>query len=471
MYRRYIKNSELLNSLHTIFINISRVFSALVLSLFLILPSTVSAMGDLQRRVLKAGVYYANTEEDCRIKLPANTSADSSYGALGLTYPALPNEAQIASNLTDYLKVNKPDSPWLAIDNNFGAWLFGESKVRNINPLLVAAIGKQENGFGTSDLTHVRDYHNYFGMKGTTPKDIPGSDYRGFNTPEEGIFYFMDKIKDNTQNTQNINYKEVQNMYDYLSVHQTGKITYPGESLGPENGGIDGFDPTMQVYISWTTADHPNDAYDGNLYNPGIYYTNSVEFINTVTALNLSDTSDPGRVPVTACQSSASSGGSGLVDSTGYSFPLAPQTKSVDGIVENQVVTRHHDETPAFDLFSTDSADVYAIYDGVIDYVDTSFNEIVGCTGMQLKADDTYYYAFLHLKNPTVTEGTRVKAGDKIAELADQSFTDACFGSAPHLHIDRGCVIGGEPQSAGRDVCRDLDFIPFLSSLYSRLGN
>jgi murein DD-endopeptidase MepM/ murein hydrolase activator NlpD len=260
-------------------------------------------------------------------------------------------------------------------------------------------------------------------------------------------------------------------MYDYLSVHQTGKITYPGESLGPENGGIDGFDPTMQFYISWTTTDHPNDAYDGNLYNPGIYYTNSVEFINTVTGLNLSDTPVPGRVLVAACQGSASSRGSGLVDSTGYSFPLAPQTKSVGGIVENQTVTRHHDETPAFDLFSTDSADVYAIYDGVIDSVNNSYGDIQGCTSIMLYADDTYYYWYGHLKNPTVREGDRVTAGQKIAELADQSFTNACFGSAPHLHIDRGCVIGGEPQPAGRDICRDPDFIPFLSSLYSGLGN
>lgn len=409
---------------------------------------------------------------------PANTSKDAASGALGIEYPSLSNESQVKTNLTNYLKEKFPNSPWLTISDDFGTWLFNESKTRNINPLMVAAIGKQENGFGTSDRIHVKQYHNYFGMKGDTPIDIPNSDYKGFNSPEEGMKYFLDKIKENIQNGQTGSYKDVENMYDYLSVHQTGKIVYPGESLGTYNGGMDGFDSTMQVYISWTTTDHPNDVHDGTLYNPGIYYTNSVEFINRITGLSLSDVPTRGRVLVAACQNLPSStGGSGLLDSTGYAFPLEPQTKRVGGIGvgwtglirPDGVTPVHHDRTAAFDLFSTDSADVYSIYDGVIDYVDTNFNGVPGCTGMQLHADDTYYYVFLHVKNPTVTEGTRVKAGQKIAEIADSSFTGTCFGSAPHMHIDRGCVIGDEPQFAGRDSCRDPDFVKFLSDLFSRL--
>lgn len=435
---------------------------------FLILGSfKVHALSPLQKKVLSAGALYANTEDYCSPTTVSGATFTDSTGALGLVYPTLSNETDVANNLTNYIKNNAPSSPWLKIDNNFGQWLFNESKTRNINPLLIAVIGKQENGFGTGSQVQVTKYYNYFGMKGATPIDIPNSDYRGFSSPAEGIRFFLDQVKNNTQSASRGSYASVTNLYEYLSVHQTGKITYPGESLGPENGGMDGFDSTMRVYISWTTTDHPNDAYDGNLYNPGIYYTNSVEFINRLTGLSLQGVTS--KASTGSCSGGGSAGGSGLVDSSGYSFPLAPQTKAVGGITEGQTQTTHSDGTPAYDLFSTDSADVYAIYGGVIDYVNTSFNDVPGCTAMELYADDGFYYAFLHLKNPVVTEGTRVTAGQKIAQIADASFNETCRGSAPHLHVDRGCVLNGEPQPAGRSECRDPDFIPFLSNLYARL--
>lgn len=444
--------------------------SALIISA--ILPSTVNAMSELQKRVLKTGALYANTEDYCApvnyAASSSNTTSTDTSGVLGLKYPTLSNETEVMANLTNYIKTNKPTSPWLTISADIGTWLFNEAKVRDINPFLVAVIGKQENGFGTSDSTHVKQYYNYFGMKGNDPIDIPGSDYRGFSSASQGIKYFMDKVKSNTQSGDRGSYAQVASLYDYLSVHQTGKIIYPGESLGPENGGQDGFDSTMQVYISWTTTDHPNNQYDGNLYNPGIYYTNSIEFINSITGLSLPDIASKGPSTGSCLLTAGSAGGSGLLDSTGYSFPLAPQTKAVKGITEGQTQPTHHDGTAAYDLFSTDSADVYAIYGGVVG-VNTTFNNVEGCTAIELYADDGFYYAFLHLKNPTVSDGSRVKAGQKIGQIADASFGETCRGSAPHLHTDRGCVINGEPQRAGRDECRDPDYIPFLSSIYSRL--
>lgn len=437
-----------------------------------VLPAIATAMSELQKKVLKSGALYANTEDYCAPVSTATTSYNAgttdTSGALGLRYPSLGNETEVAANLTNYIKTNKPTSPWLGISADIGTWLFNEAKTRDINPLLIAVIGKQENGFGTSDSVHVKQYFNYFGMKGSEPIDIPGSDYRGFSSASQGITYFMDKVKSNTQSGDRGSYAQVASLYDYLSVHQTGKIIYPGESLGPENGGLDGFDSTMQVYISWTTTDHPNNAYDGNLYNPGIYYTNSIEFINSITGLSLPDIASKGPSTGSCLLTAGSAGGSGLLDSTGYSFPLAPQTKAVGGITEGQTTSTHHDKTAAYDLFSTDSADVYAIYDGVVG-VNTTFNGVEGCTAIELYADDGFYYAFLHLKNPTVSDGSRVKAGQKIGQVADASFPKNCIGSAPHLHTDRGCVINGEPQPAGRDECRDPDYIPFLSSIYSRL--
>jgi len=400
----------------------------------------------------------------------AQSSSADSQSVLSLNYPSINNESEVYTNLTNQIKTLAPSSPWLKINGgDIGKWIFDESKTRDINPLLVAVIGKQENVFGSSDQLHVTKYYNYFGMKGKGPVEVPNSGYRGFSSPEEGIRFFIDKVKKDTQSSDRGSYKDVQNLYDYLSVHQTGKITYPGEPLGSYNGGVDGFDEIMQVYISWTTTDHPNNKYDGDLFNPGIYYTSSIDFINKLTGLSISSVPQRGTSLVSNCQGSSSSNGSGLIDSTGYSFPLAPQTKAVGGIVANQTATKHHDGTPAFDLFSADSSDVYAIYSGEIIGVETSYNNIPGCSSIQLKADDGYYYWYGHLKNPAVSDGSKVTSGQKIAQIADRSFGNDCFGSAPHLHIDRGCVVNGEPQFAGTDKCRDPDFIPFLSSLYSRL--
>lgn len=160
----------------------------------------------------------------------------------------------------------------------------------------------------------------------------------------------------------------------------------------------------------------------------------------------------------------------GNVDVSGYSFPLEPQTQAVGGIRVGQTTTTHHDGTPAFDLFSTDSANVYAIYGGTVTNVRTDFNDIPGCSSIQLHADDGFYYWYGHLKNPTVQRNSKVTAGQQIAQIADaRGFDTRCWGGGPHLHIDRGCTIAGVPQTGGRDECRDPEFIPFLSKLYETL--
>lgn len=166
----------------------------------------------------------------------------------------------------------------------------------------------------------------------------------------------------------------------------------------------------------------------------------------------------------------SASGGSGLVDPQGYSFPLAPQTKAVSGVRAGQTATTHWDETDAYDLFSSDSAAVYAIFDGTPVTVNTNFKGIPGCSTIQFKADDGFYYWYGHLKNVVVSEGTHILAGTQMAEIADRkNFGSDCWGGGPHLHIDRGCTKNGVPQRGGGDECRDPDFIPFLSKLWEGL--
>jgi len=171
------------------------------------------------------------------------------------------------------------------------------------------------------------------------------------------------------------------------------------------------------------------------------------------------------------CGSVGGSCGAGVTDPSGYSFPLAPQTRAVGGIIVGQTATRHGDGTPAFDLFSPiDSADVYAISDGCATKINKEYHDVPGCSTIMFLSDDGFYYWYGHLKNVTITAGTRITAGQQIAQIADsQNFGKNCRGSASHLHIDRGCVINGVPQTGGRDECRDPDFIPFLSSIYERL--
>lgn len=408
------------------------------------------------------------------------TSSGAGGGILGLIYPALPNEQAVADSINNYIRERKPNSPWLSIAPNFGQWLINESKSRNINPFIITGSGQQENQFGTSGGRHVSEYHNYFGMKGSTPIDIQGSEYRGFGSPIEGMLFMMDNLKEKTQGENRGSYKDVTNLYEFLGVHQSGRVAYPGEPLdpndssgpnGPDGNTMDGWDSAMRVYISWDTTKNngppANPAYRGNTYNPGIYYKNVINQINTITGLTLSEVPSRGTGDQLNC---GPLGGSGVVSTDGYSFPLEPQKKPIGGIVEGQTETRHHDRTPAFDLFSSDSADVYAIFSGTVIRLNTNYKGQVGCSTIQLHADDGFYYWYGHLKNPTISQGDRVEAGQKIAEIADrQNFNSTCWGGAPHLHIDRGCTINGQPQPGGMDECRDPDFIPFLSRLYSTL--
>lgn len=398
-------------------------------------------------------------------------ASGGAYDPISLNFPNFPNEGAIATAMNNYVRSTKPNSPWLDINGgDIGGWLISGSKNRNINPLLIFAIGKQENLFGTTDQTHVTDYYNYFGMKGDTPIDIPNSDYKGFTSPEEGITYFMDKIKANTQGADRGLYADVENFYDYLGMHQAGQIKYPGESLGTYNGGIDGFDPSMQVYISWTTSDHPNNRYDGQLFNPGIYYTNSINLINELTGSSLSTTPTPGPTSASTSGVCASSS-SGRVSPNGYAWPLAPQTKTSYSGIPCAQVTCHHDGTPAADLMyeGVTGQDVYAIIGGRIDKI--GVQDPGWCQSIQLEGSDGFWYWYGHIIDVSVAEGDTVEVGQQIAKIAEWSNSRTCNGTsgAAHLHIDRGCTINGEPQRGGEDDCRDPDLIPLLNAIYDTL--
>lgn len=171
-----------------------------------------------------------------------------------------------------------------------------------------------------------------------------------------------------------------------------------------------------------------------------------------------------GILPQSGC--STDTGVSLSVD--GYAFPLDPSEGDIGGIRIGQTASEHHDETPAYDLFSSnENASVLALSNGVIDSVDTSFKGVEGCGAIHFKSDDGFYYWYGHLKKVSVADGDRVTAGQKIAEIADASYgTDCTDRGGPHLHIDKGCVLDGEPQRGGLDECRSEDFILLLARIY-----
>lgn len=181
-------------------------------------------------------------------------------------------------------------------------------------------------------------------------------------------------------------------------------------------------------------------------------------------------------------------GAVGSVNTAGYAWPVAPQTKESNGTVPNlsavpcRQTTCHHDLTPAFDLGRLPGGNdqvgtpVYALVDSEVTSVSDNYRGYAGCFSIYIRGNqqagggkeaDNFFYANLHLQQPKVQKGQQIKAGTQIAVIGESKCTGN--GSTPHLHIDRGCIINGVPQNAGRDACRDPNFVPFINSLWESL--
>jgi hypothetical protein len=402
------------------------------------------------------------------------------YDPLGLTYPKFPDEKAIADGITARIKKVAPRSPFLTIPGigeAIGQWIIDQSKERNINPLFIVGSAAIENGFGT--VGEGPAANNYFGI--LNPKRPPK--YKPFPSPQAGIQSFMDTIKSNTQSGTG-RYAPAKDIYEYFSIHQTGSIVYPGQPLDPQDvdtkKGVtadlwDVYDAKLGtgVWISWDPLKNKGNPSGQSEYNPLVYYRSNIATINAVTGLSLPSENPPGSggAPTAPLPTTCGAPTGGGANSEGYIFPLAPQSKAIGGIKVGQTETLHHDHTPAFDLFTPiDSATVYAIYGGTPTNINTSFGDIPGCSSIQFKADDGFYYWYGHLQLVTVAEGTHIDAGTPMAKIANKAkFDSRCYGGGPHLHIDRGCTIDGVPQTGGRDECRDPTFIPFLAKIYEAL--
>jgi hypothetical protein len=170
--------------------------------------------------------------------------------------------------------------------------------------------------------------------------------------------------------------------------------------------------------------------------------------------------------------------GPGNANTDGYAWPVADQKKHSYGTAPCNKRACHHDGSPAHDLMygkqgNMDGKAVYAITDGTIQKL-SIYHGVSGCYAIQFKSSMTngkgnYYYWYGHLQNPKVSQGAKVKAGDQIAEVGRNSLGSDCRGGRDHLHIDRGCIEGGVPQTGGSKSCRDPAFIPLMNSIWEKL--
>lgn len=198
--------------------------------------------------------------------------------------------------------------------------------------------------------------------------------------------------------------------------------------------------------------------------------------VNPGPVASVSGEAPAGGADTSSCPDSA--GGTGNVNTDGYAWPVADQKKHSYGTAPCSKKACHHDGTPAHDLMygktgNMDGKAVYAITDGTIQKL-SIYHGVEGCYAIQFKSNLTngkgnYYYWYGHMQNPKVQQGAKVKAGQQIAEVGRNSLGSDCRGGRDHLHIDRGCIEGGVPQTGGSKSCRDPAFIPLMNSMWEQL--
>jgi murein DD-endopeptidase MepM/ murein hydrolase activator NlpD len=171
--------------------------------------------------------------------------------------------------------------------------------------------------------------------------------------------------------------------------------------------------------------------------------------------------------------SCASGGGTGIVDASGYSFPVVLAKSLISNGYSWPCKTSspycHHDQTPAFDISKkpnnqTAGVTIVAIDSGTITKIGMDYKG-TGCQSIQYKGDNGRYYWYGHIRTDSKTPkvGAAVTAGTYLGKVGESICTGN--GSYPHLHID----MGYPGMTAGVGPNRDPAFIPLMNSLYEKL--
>ncbi len=171
--------------------------------------------------------------------------------------------------------------------------------------------------------------------------------------------------------------------------------------------------------------------------------------------------------------SSTGPGGTGVVDVSGYAFPVVlPKNLISNGYTwpcRTSSPYCHHDGSPAFDISkkpdnNTTGSSVVAISDGKIVGIGMNYMG-TGCQSINFIGKDGYKYWYGHIRTDGSTPAVNsdVKAGAYLARVGESLCTGN--GSYPHLHIDQVPPSG----SLGSTNDRNPAFVGVMNNLYNNL--
>src|SRR6185369_12582162 len=109
-------------------------------------PSTA---GDIKSIVTDTAWYDPAAGGNCSISgMTMSGSSDFLEGSpISLHFPIVTNDAKFAAAMEDFIKEAEPTSPWLEI-TDLGLKLVQEGRLRDINPMMIVSIGRQETQIG-----------------------------------------------------------------------------------------------------------------------------------------------------------------------------------------------------------------------------------------------------------------------------------------------------------------------------------
>jgi|GEM_PF-146927 len=270
--------------------------------------------------------------------------------------------------------------------------------------------------------------------------------FRAFDTAQEGLFEQAKFFVDNERYSKALNYPRNPSRF----IDEIAKAGYAT-------------DPNYASSVKGMLKEVQRE-----LRKQGKPLSKEVKPNKTPSGGDLSDSS------ISAADCAGVSGGE-VID--GFAFPVGNLKKNQVG-ANNALPCKdksgcHHDGTSAFDLgkagsngilgSKSEGLPVYAIEDGTIDNFRTTYNGLAGCPSFQLVGKSGWWYWYGHTKKATIKQGSKVKAGQKIAEIGPSR---CASDSPPHLHIDRGTPKG---HYGGSEGSRDPSINELINKLWEAL--
>ena len=124
-------------------------------------PGLAQAISDKQRKLLKSGVYYYNTEDNSCIGGPGGNGP-----LLGVFFPKINDKNELANRIRDYITNTKPSSPLKDFAEDFVK--YGDQY--NMNPAMLVAVAQVETGLATTGYG-TPPKHNFWNERASSSPD------------------------------------------------------------------------------------------------------------------------------------------------------------------------------------------------------------------------------------------------------------------------------------------------------------